>query len=540
MNSQARWANAVRAFHCLAAAPGGAIGLHLRARAGDTRQAWLDAFDARCDVDPGRLHPQIDDLALFGGLDVAETLRLGRPVERDGLLTRHRLFILAMAERAEPGLAARLGQALDSGGVTLIALDEGCDADETLDAGLADRLALYLDLDGLRAADMPCLSPLELGEPVEDPLAQLTALAMSLGIGSLRAPIQALQVAAASAALDGRAVANSADLAFAAQTVLAPRATQLPAPPPEAEEDTAEQDTAPEPAPSPDDSITAPHDVVLEAAMAALPPHLLEALAKGTTPRAQGSGAGAKRKGNRRGRPLPSRHGRMDGRARIDIVATLRAAAPWQKLRGRVAGAPVALRASDIRLKRYETRSDRLVIFAVDASGSAAFARLAEAKGAVELLLADAYARRDHVALIGFRGEGANLLLPPTRSLVRTKRELGQMAGGGGTPLAAGLRESVALAHSARARGMDPALVVLTDGRPNIALSGTASRAEAAQDADAMSGLVRAANLSGLVIDTGNRATPALAVLAAKMGATCLPLPRADAHGLSHAVADAL
>ncbi|MEM8823527.1 MAG: magnesium chelatase ATPase subunit D, partial [Pseudomonadota bacterium] len=88
--------------------------------------------------------------------------------------------------------------------------------------------------------------------------------------------------------------------------------------------------------------------------------------------------------------------------------------------------------------------------------------------------------------------------------------------------------------------GMDPALVVLTDGRPNIALNGTPNRAEAKEDAEAMSRLIRAAGLSGLVIDTGARPSSALAALAAEMGAPCLPLPRADAHGLSRAVASAL
>jgi len=99
----------------------------------------------------------------------------------------------------------------------------------------------------------------------------------------------------------------------------------------------------------------------------------------------------------------------------------------------------VIVRPADIHLSRYETRRDRLLIFTVDASGSAALARLAEAKGAVELLLAQAYARRDQVALVAFRGDGAETLLPPTRSLVQAKRRLAGLPGGGGTPLAAGL-----------------------------------------------------------------------------------------------------
>jgi magnesium chelatase subunit D len=166
------------------------------------------------------------------------------------------------------------------------------------------------------------------------------------------------------------------------------------------------------------------------------------------------SGTGAAKKGNRRGRPLPSRAGRLGSDTRVDLVATLRAAAPWQPLRRRATGQDDRLhvRMSDVRVRQFEERSDRAIIFVVDASGSAALARLAEAKGAIELLLGEAYARRDHVALVAFRGDGADILLPPTRSLVQTKRRLGQLPGGGGTPLASGLKAALDLAELARAR----------------------------------------------------------------------------------------
>ena len=111
-------------------------------------------------------------------------------------------------------------------------------------------------------------------------------------------------------------------------------------------------------------------------------------------------------------------------------------------------------------------------IFVVDASGSAALHRLAEAKGAVELLLADCYIRRDQVALIAFRGSAAELLLPPTRSLARAKRSLAGLPGGGGTPLAAGLDAAFALSDSIRRKGQTPTVIVLTDGRANIARDG--------------------------------------------------------------------
>jgi magnesium chelatase subunit D len=254
-----------------------------------------------------------------------------------------------------------------------------------------------------------------------------------------------------------------------------------------------------------------------------------------------GAGAGAARKGNRRGRPLPSRPGRPGGGLRVDLVATLRAAAPWQRLRPPLPDpARLRIRPGDLRLRRYEERSDRLIVFAVDASGSAALARLAEAKGAVELLLARAYARRDHVALVAFRGSGAEILLAPTRSLVQTKRRLAALPGGGATPLAAGLIAGLALAEQGRRRGLDPQVVLLTDGRANVARDGTRDRIRAAEDARDAARILRAKGLGGVVIDTGNRAEPALADLARTLGAAYVPLPRADARRLSAAVSAAL
>jgi magnesium chelatase subunit D len=122
----------------------------------------------------------------------------------------------------------------------------------------------------------------------------------------------------------------------------------------------------------------------------------------------------------------------------------------------------------DFRVTRYKQRSETTTIFVVDASGSAALHRLAEAKGAVELLLADCYVRRDRVAMIAFRGPGAELLLPPTRSLVRAKRSLAGLPGGGGTPLASAstryLAETAPLGQQPR-RGTGRALRTLAQRR---------------------------------------------------------------------------
>jgi magnesium chelatase subunit D len=204
------------------------------------------------------------------------------------------------------------------------------------------------------------------------------------------------------------------------------------------------------------------------------------------------------------------------------------------------AGRFILITCDDIRVRRFEEHSDRLLILSVDASGSAAAARLAEAKGACELLLAEAYVRRDHVALIAFRGTAAELLLPPTRSLVQAKRRMAALPGGGSTPLAAGLRTALDVAEAARARGLTPALAVLTDGRANVGLDGVANRPAAEADALRMARALGERRVPALVIDMGQRPQRQLAELAAAMRGGYEALPRADAMRLSASVAKAL
>jgi magnesium chelatase subunit D len=195
---------------------------------------------------------------------------------------------------------------------------------------------------------------------------------------------------------------------------------------------------------------------------------------------------------------------------------------------------------TDLHIRRSKQLSDRLLIFAVDASGSAAVARLAEAKGAVELLLAQAYSRRDHVALLTFRGQGAALILPPSRSLVATKQKLRGLPGGGGTPLAQGLQLALTTARQARGRGLTPTIALLTDGRGNIALDGTADRALAEDQATQLARAIRAAGAPAVVIDVSTRPNPRLTTLAQAMGARYVALPRATASRLADVLGAAL
>jgi magnesium chelatase subunit D len=536
------------ALAVLAVDPAGVKGLWLRARAGPLR----DSVTAALPNTARRVHSGIDDTALYGGVDLSATLAAGQLRRSSGLLAKSDPIVLTMAERCPLGLSARLSAWLDDRGPCIIALDEGAEPEETLPSALADRLGLFLDLGDLsysETVDVPmdqilaARARLAQTKLPDTALVSLTTVATAMGIASLRAPLLALAAARALAAWRGEDVASEETLRHAAELTLAHRG-DLP-------ESRQEPDRAPEP-PPPDQteseqpqeqSDRIPDDILLEAIRAALPADLLAKLAAGKAARAaKGSGgSGAARKGNHRGRPLPSRAGKLGSGKRIDIVATLRAAAPWQGLRRRPDRPErLEIRQSDLRIKRYQETSDRVLIFTVDASGSSALSRLAEAKGAVELLLAAAYARRDHVALIAFRGKAAELLLPPTRSLVQTKRRLSGLPGGGGTPLAAGLRMAYELGLQTRARGMTPTIALLTDGRGNIALDGTADRALSDADTTQMARAIRTAAIPTLVLDIANRPQPMLHKLADQLGAPYLALPRADSARLSAVLQTAL
>lgn len=531
----------------------------MRARAGALRDRVTEALQA-IPLPLRRLHPTVADDALYGGLDLSSTLAAGRPVMTRGLLADPTALVLTMAERTPPGLAARLATALDEPRHCLIALDEAADPDETLPSALADRLGFFVSLEGIVWSDTDplALDPTTLAEArarlpavrvTEDAATLLTRAAAQLGIQSMRAPLLAIAAARAHAALMGRPVVTEDDLKVAADLTYAHRALPMPEqsqdpdqpPPPPPPEDQHDQG----PSENQQDDTSIPEEMLVEAVRAALPEGLLEHLAAGRAARvAKGaSGTGDEKQGNRRGRPLPSRPGRLVPGAHIDLVATLRAAAPWQPLRRREANRPEAVllvRGSDLRLKRFKEMSDRVLIFAVDASGSSAFARLAEAKGAIELLLGQAYARRDHVALLAFRGVTAELILPPTRSLVQTKRRLCALPGGGGTPLASGLTLAMHTADHARKRGLTPTIAILTDGRGNIALDGTADRPKAEADALKAAQAIRATLVPTLIIDTANRPQPSLQLLSKAMLGTYLALPRADAHRLSNVLEAAL
>jgi len=575
----AAWEDATLAAALLSIDPAGLGGAVIRARPSPVRDRWLAWL--RGLLPPGtplrKLPLSIGDERLLGGLDLAATLRAGRPVAERGLLAEADggLVLVPMAERLSGAIAARLASVLDrrevvaerdglalrhGATISLVLFDESAGEDETCPPALVERLALSARLDAVALADatLPACDPAELARArasvasvtvPRDAIEALCATAVAFGIGSLRAPLFALAASRAAAALAGRSVVAEADLAAAARLVLAPRATQLPS----LQGDEVEEATDDQPLP-PADTLETENgsdrnpgplaDLVIAAALAAVPPGLLAAAGSGGPTRATTSGrAGAAKTSVLRGAPLGARPGTPGGSGRLALFDTLRAAAPWQRLRkgpeGSDSGPRIAVRREDFRIRRFRERSETTTIFVVDASGSAALARLAEAKGAVELLLADCYVRRDRVALVAFRGKAAELLLPPTSSLVRARRALSALPGGGGTPLAAGLDAARALAESVLRRGGTPVVVLLTDGRANVTRAGTGGRDIAEAEALASARELAAMRLSAVLIDTSPRPQVQAQRLAAAMAARYVPLPYADASALSRVVRSA-
>ena len=588
--------------------PVGLGGVALRAPAGALRDDWLALLRALLPAGtPLRRVPlNCSDTALLGGLDLGATLQRGQPVVLQGLLAQADggVLLLAMAERMGAAAATRFCAALDTQVVQLqrdglaaqhparlglVALDEGLGDDEQMPRALQDRMAFRLVFDSTAddeegpewsAAEVLAARLRLPGVVLDDAgLQALCAAAQALGIDSLRAPLLAARAARAAAALAGCDAVEEEHIAVAARLVLAPRATRLP--PPSASEEAPPDDPAPEPAASDDpanppppaieppptepDSLPAPEapeedepelppavsdtldERVLDAALAALPAGLLASLkisqlSRTKTPSA--GSAGAAQNSALRGRPIGARKGEPRAAQRLNVLETLRAAAPWQKLRQRAATegerAPtqrrIQVRKEDFHVARFRQLGQTTTVFVVDASGSAALNRLAEAKGAVELLLADCYVRRDSVAVIAFRGKAAELLLPPTRSLARAKRGLAALPGGGGTPLAHAIDASLALAEQIRRKGETPIVVLLTDGRGNIARDGSPGRQQAVQDSLAAAAALRGARITALLVDTSAQPHPAAQQLALAMGAQYLALPYAGAHAVSQAV----
>ncbi|WP_409472888.1 putative cobaltochelatase [Streptomyces sp. HC307] len=230
-------------------------------------------------------------------------------------------------------------------------------------------------------------------------------------------------------------------------------------------------------------------------------------------------------------------HGRTTGARRprgaltkLHLAATVQAAAPYQRARGR-SGPGLVVRRDDLRQATREGREGNLVLFVVDASGSmAARQRMGAVKGAVLSLLLDAYQRRDKVGLVTFRGSAADLALPPTSSVDAAAARLESLPTGGRTPLAAGLLKAHEVLRVERLR--DPArralVVVVTDGR---ATGGPEPLALASRAA----GLFAAEQVASVVVDceSGPVRLGLAGRLAGELGGTAVTLDELRADSIA-------
>ena len=577
---QTAWFDANLVAILLAINPRGLKGVTVKSQFGPVRDSWLKYLKdltASCGSQILKAPANISADQLKGALDIEASLQRASLVMSKGLLERveGNLLLLPMVERMDLQAIALISQALDEKNTVdaathfgVVAFDESDNADEAISARLLDRLAFELYLDQFSIADIneslevdaediaKARKSLQSVKCSNEYLEVMTKAGFNLGVSSFRANQFALEVAKTLAALRGLAEVGQDEVIDAARLVYTPsKRMHINSEMDQADQDSEEnqddqdQDVENQAEDSQNDSESSDHpdqeqpssedleDIIVEAVKASIPPQLFHQPKK-NLPAGKSAGhisgkSGAIQKNFLSGRPLTSRKGRPQDGRRLDILKSIRAAIPWQRLRGIMSSGDqqktvrtrIDFRTEDLHIKQYLRRRGAVTIFLVDASGSSATQRLAEAKGALEELLAQCYIRRDEVAMVSMRGAKAEIVLPPTRSLVRAKRNLAALPGGGGTPLAAGFRAVNEMAISLERKGLTPIIVVMSDGKANVNLKGVGGREGAHSDALMAAKELRIKNHRLLFVDTSPKPEILAQELSSAMAAQYFPLP---------------